>query len=233
MSDSLKHIALIMDGNGRWALTRNHPRVFGHIQGMKSSLKIIEHCSQIKLSYLSLFALSTENLKRSSSEVENLKKLLNKAFQKYSALLFKHKIRFHIIGDLSVFSENLQEQCKKLQQQTRSHQGLNLIIALNYGGRQEIVKAFQTGLNSYLKSNKDPEFFDEKQINSFFPSSSFPPPDLIIRTGGQTRLSNFYLWSAAYSELYFSKTPWPDFKPQNLEQAIEEFHKRKRHYGRT
>ena len=232
MSNSLRHIAIIMDGNGGWALNRNHHRVFGHIQGMKASLKVIEHCSQIKLAHLSLFALSTENLNRSSVEVENLKKLLRKAFQKYSAILFQHQIRFHTLGDLSVFPKDLQKQCKNLQHQTQSHQGLNLIIALNYGGQQEILKAFQKALNFYLRSNEKEGALDEKQINSFFPSSRFPPPDLIIRTGGQLRLSNFYLWSAAYSELYFSQKAWPDFKAQDLDRAIEEFYKRKRHYGR-
>lgn len=228
MQDSLNHLALIMDGNGRWAKQKNHDRVFGHIKGMKASLEIIEYCSKIKIPYLSLFTLSTENLHRSQTEVDNLKKLLKKAFKKYSGFLMQNQIRFHILGDLSVFSKDIQQECLDMEKKTLKNKGLNLIIALNYGGRWEILQAFR----NCLKSHKPDEALSEEGLHKFFPSSRFPAPDLIVRTGGHLRISNFYLWSIAYSELYFTKTLWPEFKLQDLKQALKDFHNRKRLYGR-
>ena len=228
---SLKHLAIIMDGNGKWAKQKQHHRIFGHIQGMRTALNIIQHCSKMQIPYLSLFALSAENFSRPTQEVENLTKLFKKALCKHSQILFQHQIRFFILGDRSVFSKELNRQCLQLQSQTEKHKGLNLIIALNYGGRQEIVQAFQNAQEYYFDKPCIPQKISEKDLASFFPSALFPDPDLLIRTGGENRLSNFYLWSLAYTELYFTKTLWPVFKAKELDKVIQNFYQRKRNFG--
>ncbi len=220
-----------MDGNGRWAIKRNHARFFGHVQGAKRAKSFIQYCSQIKIPFLSLFALSTENILRPKQEIENLINLLEKVFLKHSDFLMREQIKLHIIGDISVFSKSLQNLCKSLCEKTKNNQGLKLIVALNYGGRQEILKAVQE-MTKIIKENSLPiESIDEQFLFSFFSSSCFPPPDMIIRTGGQIRLSNFYLWSSAYSELYFTETLWPDFNNHCLDKALKSFYKRQRRFG--
>ena len=228
-----KHLAVIMDGNGRWAKKHKHRRLFGHVQGAKKSRWLIQHCSKLQIPFLSLFALSTENVNRPKTEVKILKNLLEKVFLKHSNLLMKEQIRLHILGDLSVFSSHLQDICHKLCQKTKDHQGLNLIVALNYGGRQEILQAVQKIAKKIEQGEIQANELDEKTLSSFFCSSPFPPPDLIIRTGGQVRFSNFYLWSSAYSELYFTDTLWPDFDKQCLDQALQKFQKTKRRFGKV
>ncbi len=228
----LKHLAVIMDGNGRWAKSRKHSRLFGHVRGAKTSHWLIQHCSQLKIPFLSLFALSTENIKRPSVEVKSLKNLLEKIFLKRSHILMKEQIKLHILGDLSIFSPSLQILCRKLCQQTKDHQGLSLIVALNYGGRQEILQGVKKMAQKIEQGQMRADELDESALASFFCSSCFPPPDLIIRTGGQVRFSNFYLWSSAYSELYFTDTLWPDFNQRCLDQALEKFHKTKRKFGK-
>ena len=221
-----------MDGNGRWAEKHKHIRIFGHVQGAKRALSLIRHCSRIKLPFLSLFALSTENTLRPKEEFDSLKKLLEKAFLKHSSLMMKEQIKLHIIGDLSIFSSKLQNLCKRFCEQTKNHQGLNLIVALNYGGRQEILKAIQKIAEKIKQNEIRVKDINEKSLSPFFASSPFPDPDLIIRTGGQIRLSNFYLWSSAYSELYFTETLWPDFDENCLNKALQNFNKVKRRFGR-
>jgi len=228
----IKHLAVIMDGNGRWARKHRHRRLFGHVQGAKTSRWLIQHCSQLRIPFLSLFALSTENINRPAIEIKSLTNLLEKVFLKHSPLLMKEKIKLHILGDLSVFPSHLQNLCYKLCQQTKDHQGLNLIVALNYGGRQEILQAVQKIAKKIERGEIHSEELDEKTFFSFFSSFPFPPPDLIIRTGGQVRFSNFYLWSSAYSELYFTDTLWPDFDKHCLSQALQKFHKTQRRFGK-
>ena len=228
----IKHLAVIMDGNGRWAEKHKHIRVFGHVQGAKRALSLIQQCSRIRLPCLSLFALSTENTLRPRWETEGLKKLLEKVFLKHSSLMMKEQIKLHIIGDLSIFSAKLQSLCERLCEQTNNHQGLNLIVALNYGGRQEIVKAIQKIAEKIKQNEIKVKDINEKSMAPFLASSKFPDPDLIIRTGGQLRLSNFYLWSSAYSELYFTETLWPDFDESCLNKALQNFNKVKRRFGR-
>ena len=221
-----------MDGNGRWAQSKNHRRFFGHVKGAKQAKKIVDICSQLKLPYLSLFVLSTENfLSRPKVEVSSLQKLLERTLLKHSNFLMKQQIKLNFIGDLSVFSSSLQSLCKNLLEKTKNNQGLNLILALNYGGRQEIVEAFKN-LTKEIKENSS-QILTEKKIARVFPSFQFPAPDLIIRTGGKQRLSNFYLWSASYSELYFTKTLWPDFGKENLEKAFDHFKNTQRNYGKV
>ena len=221
-----------MDGNGRWAKKKQQARLFGHIQGAKTTRWLIKHCAQIKIPFLSLFTLSVENCKRPKKELEGLKNLLEKVFLKHSQLLIKEKIRLHIIGDLSIFSSPLQKICKELCETTKTYKKLNLIVALNYSGRQEILTGVKNLAQKIKQGSLKSEDLNEKSLSSFLVSSSFPPPDLIIRTGGHIRLSNFYLWSSAYSELYFTKTLWPDFNKQSLDKALKSFSATKRQFGR-
>ena len=227
----LKHLAVIMDGNGRWAEQHNHNRIFGHVRGAKTTRWLIQHCSQIQLPFLSVFALSTENINRPSTEVKSLKKLLEKIFLNHSDLLMKEQIQLHILGDLSIFSPHLQDLCKTLCEKTKNHKGLNLIVALNYGGRQEILKSVQKIAGEIEQGRMQAKELNEKSLSSFLCSSAFPPPDLILRTGGQVRLSNFYLWSSAYSELYFTDTLWPDFDKTCLDKALKNFTTVQRRFG--
>jgi len=220
-----------MDGNGRWAKQHNHSRIFGHVRGAKMTCKIIQYCSRIKIPYLSVFALSTENINRPKEEIEALKKLLEKIFRKHSNMLKTEQIRLHILGDLSVFSKKLQSLIKKLCEETKNHKGLNLVVALNYGGRQEIFQAVKKAVQEIKKKRMQLQDLNEKSLSPLFCTSPFPDPDLIIRTGGETRLSNFYLWSSAYSELYFTDTLWPDFNEASLNQALKKFNKAQRRFG--
>ena len=222
-----------MDGNGRWAKSKNHGRLFGHVKGAKTARWIIEICSQLKLSYLSLFALSTENfLSRPKTEISALQNLLERVFLRHSAFLMERQIKLNFLGNLSVFSLSLQKLCQKLCEKTKNNTGLNLILALNYGGRQEILRAFQKMAKKIKENSFSAQDLNEKSIAPFFSSSQFPEPDLIVRTGGELRLSNFYLWSASYSEFYFTKTLWPDFGKKDLILAFERFKSVKRQYGK-
>lgn len=222
-----------MDGNGRWAKSKNHRRLFGHVKGTKKAQWMVKICSHLKLPYLSLFVLSTENfLSRPQSEISALQKILQKGFLKYSDFLMEENIKLNFLGDLSVFSSSLQSLCKSLSEKTKKNSGLNLILALNYGGRQEVLQAFKKLSEKLKEKSFNYQNINEKNISPFFSTSQFPAPDLIIRTGGQFRLSNFYLWSASYSELYFTKTLWPDFTRKDLNLAFEHFKSVKRRYGR-
>ena len=228
----LKHLAIIMDGNGRWAERHQRRRIFGHVRGARTARSIIQYCSQLKLPVLSLFALSAENILRPKNEVKALTNLLEKVFVQHSHLLIQEQIKLNILGDLTVFSSKLKNLCKKLCEKTQNHQGLNLIVALNYSGRQEIVQAFKKVVKKIEKGSLQTKNINEKTLSSFFCSSFSPPPDLIIRSGGQMRLSNFYLWSSAYSELYFTETLWPDFNKKSMDQALQQFTHRQRRFGR-
>ena len=229
---NIKHLAVIMDGNRRWAKKKNHKRIFGHVRGAKKARNLIHYCSQLQIPFLSLFTLSPENVLRPKTEINSLQSLLEKALIKHSDLLIKEKIKLNILGDLSVFSSHLQNLCRGLCEKTKNHEGLNLIMALNYGGRQEILTAVQSISKKIEKGEFKTKDINEKSIAPFIPSLKFPPPDLIIRTGGQTRLSNFYLWSSAYSEIYFTKTLWPDFDSICLNKALKKFNKTERRYGK-
>ena len=222
-----------MDGNGRWAKSKNHRRFFGHVRGAKTARRIVEICSQLKLPYLSLFALSTENfLSRPKTEISTLQSLLERVFLKHSDFLMKRQIKLNFLGDLSVLSPSLQKLCQSLCEKTKNNSGLNLILALNYGGRQEILQAFKKLAKKIKENSITIQDLNEINMTPFFSSSQFPEPDLIVRTGGEIRLSNFYLWSAFYSELYFTETLWPDFGKEDLNLAFEHFKNVQRRYGR-
>ncbi len=229
--DSLKHLAIIMDGNGRWASQRNHRRLFGHVKGAKTAQSIIFKCLDLKIPYLSLFTLSTENTLRPESEIRDLTHLFEKIIFKHTKQFIEKDIQLHILGDISIFPSKLQTDLKAIQKKTKSNKGLNLIVALNYGGRQEIVngakKLVQKIQSGDLKINE----LTESQFGELLSSSQFPTPDLIIRTGGNLRLSNFYLWSSAYSEFYFTETLWPDFDEKCLDLALQKYSVTERKFG--
>ena len=227
----LDHLSVIMDGNGRWAEKRGHSRIFGHVQGAKTARSLIKTCARRGLPFLSLFALSAENIFRPPAEVTALQKLLEKLFLQRASLLQEEQIRLRVIGDVSVFPLSLRNLINRLCEQTKRHKGLNLVVALNYGGRQEIIQAVKKTAEAVKENRLRTQDIDEKRVSPYFVSSVFPPPDLIIRTGGRMRLSNFYLWSAAYSELYFTNTLWPDFDTEALDAALQDFANTKRQFG--
>lgn len=226
MSKDPKHIAFIMDGNGRWANSRNKNRFWGHLKGSEVAQRIVEYCAQkTSVEFLTLYAFSTENWSRPKEEVHFLFKLLDRHIRKKQGYLLSNNVRLKVIGDLKALPLDLQESIQNIIQKTSTNTGLNLILALNYGGRQEIVSV----VNTHLKENKGP--LTEKIISDALSADGIPDPDFIIRTSGEQRLSNFMLWQAAYSELYFTNTLWPDFKSSDLDLALKEYQKRNRRFG--
>ncbi len=226
MSKDPKHIAFIMDGNGRWANSRNKNRFWGHLKGSEVAQKVVEHCAQkTSVEFLTLYAFSTENWSRPQEEVLFLFKLLDRHIRKKQGYLISNNVRLKVIGDLKALPKDLQESIGNIVQKTSTNTGLNLVLALNYGGRQELVSA----INKHIKSNNTP--LTEGDISKALSSDGIPEPDFIIRTSGEQRLSNFMLWQAAYSELYFTDTLWPDFTSNDLDLALQEYHKRNRRFG--
>lgn len=229
--NSLKHIAIIMDGNGRWACRRGHRRIFGYIRGAGKAREVVKACSEMGVPFLSLFAFSTENAHRPKEEVQFLIKLFEKILVEQGSFLKTLNARLHLLGDVTFFSEKVRERLSTLVSQTRGNTGLNVILALNYGGRQEIVQGVKQLVKKVQEEKISLKDIDENLMHPLFPSSVFPSPDLIIRTGGETRLSNFYLWSAAYSEIHFTKTLWPDFNKNHFTQIVQEFFTKERKFG--
>lgn len=222
--DRLSHIAIIMDGNGRWASGRGMPREFGHKRGAETFRKIVEHCCRIGLKTLTVYAFSTENWKRPQKEVDAIMGLLSQYIDECERSLDKYDIHYKFIGEMSRFSAELQDKIVRIDEKTKGRT-FNLNIAFNYGGRDELVHAFselaKTGIDKIT----------EDDISAHLYTSYCGDPDLIIRTGGDKRISNFLLWQAAYAELYFTATLWPDFTPGELDAAIDDFYGRKRRYG--
>lgn len=218
------HVAIIMDGNGRWAKKRGLPRVLGHREGMKRVTDIVRHASHAGVSCLTLYAFSTENWKRPSQEVNGLMRLLLYYVDTQLAELTKEQVRVRIIGDPSAFSDEVREALRLSVEKTKDQKGMTLQLALNYGGRDELVRAFETLKNSDIPVT-------ETMIAQALDTAQMPDPDLIIRTGGDLRLSNFLLFQAAYAELYFTDTLWPDFDEEAFDLAMEEFSRRQRRFG--
>jgi len=219
------HIAIIIDGNGRWAKKRNLPRIYGHREGIKTVRKIVEVCSDLGIKILTLYAFSTENWKRPQKEVQGLMRLLNFYLDKEGNKLHKNNIKFIVIGDISKLSENIQQKIKHIIELTKNNTKMILNIALNYGGRQEIIHC----VNEILKTNY--KNIDEEIFSKFIFTKNLPDPDLLIRTSGELRISNFLLWQIAYTELYFTPILWPDFDKIELYKAIIEYQNRKRRFG--
>lgn len=220
IDDRLKHIAFIMDGNGRWANRRGMPREFGHKKGVEVFSDISDYCHKIGIQYVTVYAFSTENWKRPQREVSSIMKLLDEYLDKS----LTNGARVCFIGDISRLDKSLREKIRIMEEKTK--QGTRVLnVALNYGSRAEIVNA----CNKLIAQGKTE--VSEQDINSALYTSDCPDPDLIIRTGGDIRISNFLLWQAAYSELYFTDTLWPDMTPDDVDMAIEKFYSRKRRFG--
>ncbi|MCD6413498.1 MAG: di-trans,poly-cis-decaprenylcistransferase [Elusimicrobia bacterium] len=225
MKNPPRHIAIVMDGNGRWAKKRNLPRIKGHIAGAKCAKKITTFCRKEGIKFLTLYAFSTENWKRSEKEISFLFSLLENYIKKEDKNLIKNEIRFRTIGDISKIPPKISAKLKTLEKKTGNCRQMTLIIALNYGSRDEIIRAVKKLLRKKHVENIRREF------ENCLDTSGIPDPDLIIRTSGETRLSNFLLWQGAYSELYFTKTLWPDFGENEMMRAINSFKRRKRRFG--
>lgn len=228
-TNSPKHVALIMDGNGRWANAKRKNRFWGHLKGSEVAQSIVEHCSQkTDVEFLTLYAFSTENWSRPQEEVNFLFKLLERHLRKKQTYLISNNVKLKVIGDLSALPGDLQSSITDLTAKTSENTGLNLVLALNYGGRQELVSK----INKHFSENKKP--LTEKLVCDLMSSSNeIPEPDLIVRTSGEQRLSNFMLWQSAYSELYFTDVLWPDFTPKDLDLALNNYSLRNRRFGKA
>ncbi len=231
-SKAPKHIAIIMDGNGRWATLRNKYRTSGHKAGVNSVRKAIKQASEIGVQWLTLFAFSSENWQRPEKEVSMLMELFTRALKKEVPELHENGVRLSFIGDLSRFSDGLRKRMKTVEDLTKENKKMVLTIAVNYGGRWDIMQAAHR-LALALKNNLIKESdINERTFEQFLSLNDAPYPDLLIRTGGDQRLSNFLLWQAAYTELYFTQTLWPDFDESSLNQAVEEYYNRERRFGK-
>lgn len=225
------HLAIIMDGNGRWAENKGHQRFFGHVRGAKNVKEITIAAQEMGINFLTLFAFSTENWRRPQTEVGVLMNLLVKFLQKERFELHKNHVRFKVIGELSKLPVNAQEELNKTIDLTRDNNGITMVLALNYGGRQDIINATRIlaakAANGELKADE----IEDLDINKYLQTNFLPDPDLLIRTSGEFRLSNFLLWQSAYTELYVCEKHWPDFKREDLKIAIESFGSRDRRFG--
>jgi undecaprenyl diphosphate synthase len=226
-----KHIAIIMDGNGRWAKAKHMPRAHGHQKGVQTVREIVKHCAKIGVDSLTLFAFSSENMKRSSEEVGLLFKLFLTVLKQETKKLNDNNICLKIIGDMSVFTAEIQELANASEQLLSHNTGLNLIIAANYGGQWDIAQAAKKIAELTSEGALKAEDIDVETFGKYTALAGLPKVDLLIRTSGEVRISNFLLWDIAYSELFFTKTLWPDFGPDELDEAILSFHSRDRRFG--
>lgn len=228
-----KHIAIIMDGNGRWAQLKRRPRTFGHIKGTRVAKKIITACSRRGIKNLTLYAFSTENWFRPETEVSLLMQILRRYLKRETENLVKENIRFSVIGDLSRVPADVAKAIQSSIEATAQCTGLNLVFALSYGSRQEITSAVREIARRVEAGELSADEVDESVINSSLSTYPTPDPDLIIRTSGEQRLSNFLLWQAAYSEFYFTEVLWPNFTESHLDEALQAFNLRQRRFGKV
>ena len=226
-----KHIAIILDGNGRWAKKRGLPRTAGHTQGAKNIETISRAAYKMGVKYLTIYVFSTENWTRPQSEVDAIMKLLNNYLSDCLKNAKKNNMQVRIIGDKTRLSEDMQEKIAKLEEVSKQYDGLNLNVAINYGSRDEIVRATKKIATKVKDGEIDPNDITIDMISDNLDTKEIPDPDLLIRTSGEERLSNYLLWQLAYSEFYFTDVPWPDFSKKDLEEAIEEYGRRNRRYG--
>ena len=228
-----KHIAIIMDGNGRWAKERGLPRIAGHREGINSVREITRLCGEIGVKYLTLFTFSTENWNRPKREVKALMTLLLSTIKKEIKELHKNNVKFSTIGDISILPKSTEKGIKEGIELTFNNSGLNLILALNYGSRQEILSAVNNIISDINKKDIEIDSIDENIFSSYLYTNNCPDPDLLIRTSGELRISNFLLWQSAYTEMYLTDTYWPSFRESELFQAILDFQNRERRFGKT
>jgi undecaprenyl diphosphate synthase len=222
-----------MDGNGRWAEKRKRPRTFGHQAGLKALRRTVEHCGRVGVKELTVFAFSSENWNRPRKEVNRLMELFLRALDKEARELHENEVRVRFIGNISGFSSELQDKVSEAMALTAANSRMTLNVAANYGGRWDIVNAARRLATDIAGGRLQPEHVNEKLFAGYTSLSESPDPDLFIRTGGEMRISNFLLWQSAYTELFFSPVLWPDFGPDQLDEAIASFSGRERRYGRT
>ena len=225
------HVAIILDGNGRWAKSKGMPRNYGHAQGSKNVEVICEEAYKMGIQYLTVYAFSTENWKRSKDEVDALMKLLRNYMKTCIKTAQKNKMCVKVIGDITKLDEDIKTRIMELEEATKDNDGLHFQIAINYGSRDEIRRAVTQLAEDVKVGNLQPEEITEEKIAGYLDTKGIPDPDLLIRTSGELRLSNYLLWQLAYSEFYFTDVHWPDFSKKELEKAIEHYNKRDRRYG--
>ena len=226
-----QHIAIIKDENGRWAKAKGMPRNYGHAQGSKNVERICEEAWRMGIKYLTVYAFSTENWSRPESEVAALMKLLRNYMKTCLKTAEKNDMKIRVIGDIDPLDDDIKRRIRELEEATVDNGGLNFTIALNYGSRDEIVRASRKMAEDCAEGRLDPESIDETVFESYLDTHGIPDPDLMIRTSGEQRLSNYLLWQLAYSEFYFTDVPWPDFTKEELEKAVEEYNHRHRRFG--
>lgn len=225
------HVAIILDGNGRWAKAKGMPRTYGHVKGCENLEKICTIAKELGVKYLTVFAFSTENWKRSKDEVDGLMKLFRNYMKKCLKIARDNKMRVRVIGEPSVFDEDLQARIRELEEYSSQFDELHFQIALNYGSRDELKRAVQELARDVKKGVLDPDLITEDTISAYLDTKGLPDPDLLIRTSGEERLSNFLMWQLAYTEFYFTDVAWPDFNKAEFEKAIQKFNQRDRRYG--
>ena len=226
------HIAIIMDGNGRWAKSKNFPRSIGHKHGVKSVQIISETCANLNIKYLTLYTLSLENLSRPKLELKNLMTLLSSTIKSEIKKMKDNNIKFNVFGFRNKLSKRLNDQLDYAILETKNNTGLNLNLALAYSSRQELTNSIKNINSDILNNSLKIEDINEEKLNSYLFTHNIPDPDLLIRTGGENRLSNFLLWQCAYTELYFSNKYWPDFREEDLYKALNEYKNRERRFGK-
>ncbi len=226
-----RHIAIIMDGNGRWAKERGLPRTAGHAAGAEAFRRIANYCRSIGVEYLTVYAFSTENWKRSQEEISGIMLLLGKYLEEALRDMEKNHVRFCFFGDLSRLPKKLQKLCTDAQQRSAGYQGVQVNFCLNYGGRDELVRAAKAFALDVADGRRRAEELNESLFSTYLYSADVPDPELIIRPSGEMRTSNFLLWQSAYSEYVFLNVLWPDFQPEDLDRAILEYHRRNRRFG--
>lgn len=226
-----QHVAIILDGNGRWAKSKGMPRNYGHVMGARNLEKVAKTAWDMGIKYLTVYLFSTENWKRSKEEVDSLMKLFHQYAKTCLKMARDNNMKVRVIGDPTAFEEDLQAALKNLEEDSKNNTGLNFQLALNYGSRDEITRGMRH-LASDVKAGKlEPDMITEKIISGYLDTADIPDPDLLIRTSGEQRLSNFLLWQLAYTEFYFTPVPWPAFGREDLEKAIEKYNTRDRRFG--
>ena len=225
------HVAIILDGNGRWAKKKGMPRTYGHVKGCENLEKICSVAKELGVKYLTVYAFSTENWKRSKEEVDALMKLFRNYMKKCIKISRDNKMQVRVIGDPTAFDPDLQEKIKELEEYSSQYDELYFQIALNYGSRDEIKRAIQKMAEDVKAEKLNPEEISERTISDYLDTKGLPDPDLLIRTSGEERLSNFLMWQLAYTEFYFTDVAWPDFNKAEFEKAIAKYNQRDRRFG--
>ena len=228
-----QHIAIILDGNGRWAKAKGMPRNYGHAQGSKNVEKICEEAWRMGIKYLTVYAFSTENWSRPENEVAALMKLLRNYMKTCLKTAAKNDMKIRVIGDIEPLDDDIKSRIRELEAATTDNGGLNFMIALNYGSRDELTRAAQKMAKDCAEGKIKAEEIDESVFETYLDTHGIPDPDMMIRTSGEQRLSNYLLWQLAYSEFYFTDVPWPDFTKEELVKAIEEYNHRHRRFGKV